>query len=352
MEGEVGNFIVVWIVVFACLLYSYIIGKFIPKGTTRLLALTIVTCLFLWFPLNLTTMHLGGLTSFFIAWLANFKLLLFAFDKGPLSSHPPLPLSRFVAIACLPIKLTHSPSRSKDITNEKATKRSLIMKLMLFGMLLKVYDYNEYIHPKARMSLYCFHIYFMLEIVLALLAYAARTIFQVELEPQFNEPYLATSLQDFWGKRWNLMVTSILHPTIYTPVHSISSRVMSRTRASVVAVLATFLVSGLMHEFVFYNIGRLKPTGEVSCFFLLHGVLVSLEVCIKRVARGKLDLPHIVARPLTLGCVLVTSFWLFFPPFLRFEPDVRGCRESVAFLKFVTTGRLISPNNASCPYLL
>ncbi|KAM0020382.1 putative long-chain-alcohol O-fatty-acyltransferase [Helianthus debilis subsp. tardiflorus] len=351
MEGEVGNFIVVWIVVFTCLLYCYTIGKFIPKGTTRLLALSIVTCLFLWFPLKLTTMHLGGLTSFFIAWLANFKLLLFAYGKGPLSSDPPIPLSRFVPMACLPIKIASTYSRSESpIQETKITaKKGYLVKLSLFGMLLKVYDYNQYIHPKVMMSLYCFHIYFMLEIVLDMVAYVARTVVQMEFEPPFDEPYLATSLQDFWGKRWNRMVTSILHPTIYDPVRSISLRFVSRKWASLVAIFTTFLVSGVMHEFIFYNIGRLKPSGEVTCFFLLHGVLVSIEVCIKRM--GLLHLPTIVSRPLTLGCVLITCFWLFFPPFLRFKPEVRGCQETVAFLEFVTTGRLISPCNASCPYL-
>ncbi|KAL4590275.1 hypothetical protein LXL04_003202 [Taraxacum kok-saghyz] len=356
MEGEVDNFIVVWIVVLPCLLYCYTVGRLIPQGTTRLVALSIVTCLFLWLPLKLTTMHLGGLTSFFIAWLANFKLFLFAYGKGPLSSNPPIPMLLFIPMACLPIKTARTsssgPESSTKESKKKVIKKISLFKILLFGMLLKVYDYNEYIHPKVKMSLYCIHIYFMLEIVLAMVAYMARTLVQMELEPQFDEPYLATSLQDFWGRRWNLMVTSILHPTIYAPVRSISMCFMSRQWASLVAIFTSFLVSGLMHEFIFYNIGRLKPTGEVTCFFLLHGVLVSVEVAIKKATKGKLHLPHIVSRLLTLGCVLTTCFWLFFPPFLRFKPDVRGCQESVAFLEFVTNGRLISPSDASCPYLL
>nr|XP_043626940.1 acyl-CoA--sterol O-acyltransferase 1-like [Erigeron canadensis] len=358
MEGEVNNFIVTWMVVFASLLYSYIIGKLIPKGTTRLLALSIVICLFLWFPLKLTTMHLGGLTSFFIAWLANFKILLFAYGKGPLASNPPLPLSRFIPTACLPIKpaySTPSPASGPPTSSIKKTKKSvkfLLVKVVLFGLLLKAYDYGEYIHPHLKMSLYGFHIYFMLEIVLAMLAYVAGTLVEMQLEPQFDEPYLATSLQDFWGKRWNLMATNILHPTIYDPVRSISSHFLTRKQASIVAIFVTFLVSGLMHEFIFYNIGRLQPTGEVTCFFLLHGVLLSIEIAIKRAAKGQSYMPPILSRVLTLGCVLATAFWLFFPPFLRFTPIVRGCQETVAFLEFVINGRLISPVNASCPIIL
>lgn len=349
-----NNFIVVWIVVLVSLIYCHIIGKLIPKGTIRLLALSIVTCLFIWFPLNLTTIHLGGTTSFFIAWLANFKILLFAYGKGPLSSDPPIPLSRFIPMACFPITpvSTSSSDPKSSIQESKKVKKTIVAKVLLFGILLKAYDYNEYIHPNLLLTLYCIHIYIMLEVVLAMVAFVARTLVQMELEPQFDEPYLATSLQDFWGRRWNLMVTNILHPTIYDPVRSISMRVMSKTWASLVAVFITFLVSGLMHEFIFYNLGRLKSTGEVTCFFLLHGLLLSIEVFVKKAAKGKLHLPPIVSRPLTLGCVLVTCFWLFFPPFLRFKPDVRGCQESVAFLEFVINGQLISPSNASCPYML
>nr|XP_043626460.1 acyl-CoA--sterol O-acyltransferase 1-like [Erigeron canadensis] len=351
MEGEVENFILVWIVVIVSLLYSYMISKLIPKGTTRLLALSIVICLFLWFPLNLTTMILGGFTSFFIAWLANFKILLFAYGKGPLSSDPPIQLSHFIPMACLPIKSSSGHTNSIQAT-KKTTMRIVFVKVVLFGLLLKAYDYSEYIHPYLIMSSYCLHMYLVLDMVLDLIAYVARNVVKMELEPQFHEPYLATSLQDFWGKRWNLMVTTILHPTIYEPIRSISLRFLSRRWASVVAVLTTFLVSGLMHEFIFYNIGRLRPTGEVTCFFLLHGVLLSIEISLKRIAIGKLHLGPSLSRPLTLGIILATCFWLFFPPFLRFKPYVRGCQESVAFLEFVTNGRLISPDNATCPFLL
>ncbi|KAI3814839.1 hypothetical protein L1987_14485 [Smallanthus sonchifolius] len=143
---------------------------------------------------------------------------------------------------------THWTPTDLETTPERELKLMQKMQICIEKLeksqLLKAYDFNQYIHPKVRMSLNCFHTYFMLEIVLAMVAYVAQTVGQMELEPQFDEPYLATSLQDFWGKRWNLMVTSILHPTVYDPVHTISSRLMSRKRASLVAVFTTFLVSG------------------------------------------------------------------------------------------------------------
>src|ERR1044072_6704650 len=95
MEGEIKDFIMVWILATASLYYSYTVGKIIPQGKTRLLAILPPTILLLPPPLNLTSINLGGPSSFFLAWLSTFNLLLFSFGKGPLSSNPPLSLLHF-----------------------------------------------------------------------------------------------------------------------------------------------------------------------------------------------------------------------------------------------------------------
>ncbi|KAL2475720.1 Acyl-CoA--sterol O-acyltransferase 1 [Abeliophyllum distichum] len=354
MEGEINNFIMVWITVLASLAYCHTVDKIFPKGYTRCLAILPVICLFFYLPLNLTSIHLGGTTSFFIAWLASFKLILFAFCKGPLYSNPPIPLSRFIPLACLPIRFSAGTEGFSSQETKKKSQKSptnYVTKIILLVILIRVYDYKNYIHHYIILFCYCLHIYFMLEMILAMVATLARVLTRVELEPQFDEPYLATSLQDFWGRRWNLMVSNILRPTVYDPVLSISKRVMARKWAVLPAVLATFLVSGLMHELVFYNIGRLKPTGEVMCFFLLHGVSLAMEIGIKKVLKGRFTLPWIVSGPLTLAYVMTTSFWLFFPPFLRGNADLKGCTESIAFIESVKNHRLVSPNNVTCPFL-
>ncbi|PKI69189.1 hypothetical protein CRG98_010394 [Punica granatum] len=60
-------------------------------------------------------------------------------------------------------------------------------------------EYNDSIHPKVIYFLYCFHIYFTLNVSLALLAAAIRATFRMELEQQFNELHLTTSLQGRGG---------------------------------------------------------------------------------------------------------------------------------------------------------
>ncbi|XP_026422038.1 long-chain-alcohol O-fatty-acyltransferase-like [Papaver somniferum] len=149
----------------------------------------------------------------------------------------------------------------------------------------------------------------------------------LELEPQFNQPFLSTSLQDFWGKRWNLMVTGILRPTVYQPMQSIFMSIVGKRCAKLIALLAAFVVSGLMHELIVYYLGRERPTWEISCFFVLHGVALAVEIELKRCFRGKCHLPQLVSGPLTAGFVLVTGSWLFFPQFLRCGADVRAIRE-------------------------
>lgn len=149
----------------------------------------------------------------------------------------------------------------------------------------------------------------------------------MELEPQFNEPLLSTSLQDFWGRRWNLMVTSILRPTVYEPTLVFSRRRVGNEAARVVAVFMTFVVSGAMHELVFYHLGRVKPTLEVTLLFLLHGVCLCVEIGVKRVARGRWRVHRQVSGPVTVVFVLGTGFWLFLPPLLRCGAHVRAFEE-------------------------
>lgn len=237
---EIYGFINVWASVFASLTYCYVLGRLTRSGPVRLVSLLPIVALFLLLPLRLSSMHLGGSTAFFIAWLANFKLLMFAFGKGPLaSSDPQISLPNFIAVACLPIKIQHNPPSgpSPSATNKANTempqkgRKSVLnygIKLLLLVVMLRLYDYSDHLPKAVVWFLYSFHIYFCLEIILAVVAVVAQATLGMELEPQFNEPYLSTSLQDFWGRRWNIMVTSILRPTVYEPVLSVSSRIVGR----------------------------------------------------------------------------------------------------------------------------
>ncbi|KAL9237048.1 hypothetical protein vseg_011638 [Gypsophila vaccaria] len=344
-ENEIKNFIKVWLTILVSLTYCYIIGKFTPKGFTRLLAILPIITLFFTLPLNFTSIHLCGLTSFFITWLANLKLLLFAFGKPPLGSDPSLSFLYFVSVSCLPIKIQNDPTQTgppeslnkQDPCHKTASKSpwNYIIKGSLLAIILKAYDFNDLIPEKLLRTLYGFHIYFALEIILACVAKAANCFLGFELEPQFNEPLLSTSLQDFWGRRWNLMVTSILRPTVYLPTSKLCTKFVGRETAKLVAVMATFVVSAMYHELIFYYLGRVAPTFQVTWFFILHGFCLCAELAVKRHFGRTLRVPRSLSVAATIGFVVATGLWLFMPPLLRAGLASKGLHEYAVVGAFV-----------------
>ncbi|KAG6606895.1 acyl-CoA--sterol O-acyltransferase 1-like [Cucurbita moschata] len=340
MEGEILNFIKVWLTVCISLCYCHATGKLLAPGPGRFLAVAPIVVLFFLLPLQLTSIHLGGSTSFFIAWLANFKLLLFAAGDGPLSAEPPLPLRRFLALSCLPIKILQNekscPNNNRsDTTLKPKSFLNYSIKAVIVALMVKLYDYSEFIHPKVVLFIYSWHLYFLLEIILAITQFFGRNVLGIELEPQFQDPYFSTSLQDFWGRRWNLMATNILQPTVYKPSVKIAAKVIGRKWAPLPAVMATFLVSAMMHELIFYYMGRMRPNWECTWFFVIHGVALTVEIMVKKVLPEKWRLPPAVSVPVTLAFIFPTAIWLFFPQFVRLKLDVRAFEEYAALVTFV-----------------
>ncbi|CAA7019673.1 unnamed protein product [Microthlaspi erraticum] len=158
------------------------------------------------------------------------------------------------------------------------------------------------------------------------------------LEPQFNEPYLATSLQDFWGRRWNLIVSATLREVVFTPVRRFCQCLMiSSNYATLIGVFSTFIFSGVAHEVVFLYQTREMPTGEVTLFFVLHGVCTVAEVTLKRTAFvQRWSVRPVVAWLLTMGFVYGTSIWLFFPQLIRSNATDRCSDEIFLLVDFFT----------------
>ncbi|XP_059290790.1 long-chain-alcohol O-fatty-acyltransferase-like [Lycium ferocissimum] len=401
---EIQNFIRVWFAAIGALCFCYYFLTRIPSGIFRLFFVLPIVYFFLILPLDLSSFHLGAPTIFYLVWLANFKLLLFCFDQGPLSSYSSLPLLHFLSIALLPVRAKHvtrvddNNRRDREVVSdkhvirdnnnkpivipqvksepivtgtkivsdrplvqEKAFKRKYIsegkefvsnkdatrdgskisthscliwVKLILLGAIIWAYNYRELLHSNVILVLYCLHVYLAVELILGLTVVPARALLGLEIETQFNDPYLATSLQDFWGRRWNLMVPGILRPSVYFPVRAISTRVLGKELAKLPAIFATFLVSGLMHELIYYYLSRARPTWEVTWFFVLHGICVCVEVTLKKVLGGGWQINRVVSGVLTLGFVAWTGDWLFFPQIIRNGLDQKAINEYYVLVGF------------------
>ncbi|KAG2329215.1 hypothetical protein Bca52824_000395 [Brassica carinata] len=313
------SFISAWCLVIVSLCYTYVVSQLVSKGIGRMILFTPVFLYFFIVPLSLSNIHAVGITAFFISWLANFKLFLFALGRGPLSSNStPISLPIFLFVSCLPVTIHLSPKPTTSYSHGGSKEGLLYYTIMatLLVLLIKVYEYTTKLPDKAVLTLFAIHIYLFLELTLFATATVVRALSGLELEPQFNKPYLATSLQDFWGRRWNLAVTGILRPTVYEPMVQLLS-FLDPNWSRVLAVFATFVVSGLMHELIFFYMGGLMPDWKIMWFFLVHGLCTTVEIAIKRRVNGRWRFPIGVSRVLTFGFLMVTSLWLFMPVFNR-----------------------------------
>ncbi|XVF70776.1 hypothetical protein PTKIN_Ptkin11bG0189400 [Pterospermum kingtungense] len=339
MEGELKNLLRLTVLAIASVVYCYFIAAKTPKGLRRLLFLFPIIILLATIPFNLYTFHIGAPAWFYLAWLCNFKLLLFAFDQGPLSSSSSLDVLHFILIGGFPIKIRQNshkiknigeiPSQDKYHLEVPSSISEAINKSTLLALLCYCYNYKQSFHPNVLLTLYFFHCYLLIQLLLAVGAIPAQLILGCELEPQFNAPLVSTSLQDFWGHRWNLRVSDILRATIYDPLRGILKRRIPPQWATYVAVFITFMASGLMHELLYYHITRASPTWEVTWFFVLQGIFVDIEILLKKklAATNKFRLHRVVSGPLALANIAVTAGWLSYTQLLRNGVDEKIIKE-------------------------
>lgn len=318
IEGEIKNLTRVWLAVIASLCYCRFISARLPRGKWRLISLVPIFYVFIIIPLYTTCAFSTAVTAFFIAWLANFKLLLFCLRSGPYCNWPPQNLSPF-SLPWLPSHSRLSPNTTPQLPKSPRNCLSsyLATEIPISAVLISIlYDYKEYIHPHIVLVAYCCLFFLLIDNIIELSSLLVHALLGQELEPPSDEPYLSTSIQEFWGRRWNLTVNSMLRQTVYKPVRSAAAPVAGRDWAALPAVLVAFLVSGLMHELIVWYVTRARPWWEMTMYFVVQGICIVAEFGFKVALSEKKwrRLPWLVSWLLTVGFVVGTSFWLFFPP--------------------------------------
>ncbi|KAL8139679.1 hypothetical protein V2J09_005700 [Rumex salicifolius] len=322
MEGELGNFVRVWSTATISGIYCYAVSRSTKMGLLRHLLLLPSAAAFTFLPLTLTSFHLGGGAFFSLTWLANFKLLLLSFDTGPLSSSRPaaasLPL--FLCTLLLPIKLSTDTDRPDPTRSTRWAKAaSFVGKVLFFGLLAVPYTYKEELPEVVLVALHTNHTYLVLEMSLAATAALTRAGLGLDrkLAPQFNEPFLSTSLQDFWGKRWNLIASDILKQTVHSRIRSRFTPLIGKQRAKYVGIFATFLVSGIMHELMYYYITRVNTKWEIIRYFVFNGVCLIFEIMLKTTVFDRWQLHRAISTLLTGGFLGIVTARLFYPTLMR-----------------------------------
>lgn len=156
-----------------------------------------------------------------------------------------------------------------------------------------------------------------------------------EIKPVMNNPVFASrSPSDFWGRRWNLLVHNALKNGVFKPAR----RYVSKTAA----VAATFLVSGILHEWLLIALHAPMAHqqvdaeqsgsgsqcsncvsvvyGSATIFFAWQGILVSIEALVGHWSMfTKLD--KILPMPVRTALIIASGI-----PFAHYfaDPYVRS----------------------------
>lgn len=136
----------------------------------------------------------------------------------------------------------------------------------------------------------------------SLMAIGIGKLIGFDLVNNFNRPYLATSITDFW-RRWHISLTRWLTAYIYIP--------LGGSRCTKIRqywnIMVTFLVSGIWHG----------ANWTFIVWGAIHGVLQIIEKFFGFDPKGKyghLDNQNVIVKVAKIGVTfaLVTLAWIFF----------------------------------------
>ncbi|RED64753.1 wax synthase family protein [Cohnella lupini] len=128
-----------------------------------------------------------------------------------------------------------------------------------------------------------------------------------ECQRLFRNPIRSTSLNEFWGRRWNLAFLEMTALGVYRPLSQIISHKS--------ALFLAFLFSGILHELAI-SLPVRQGFGLPMLYFILHGIAMSAERAMERKGRPISAIPW-VGRVWTMSWLLVPMPILFHAPFLK-----------------------------------
>ncbi|MCB9922561.1 MAG: hypothetical protein H6822_10285 [Planctomycetaceae bacterium] len=124
--------------------------------------------------------------------------------------------------------------------------------------------------------------------------------------PIMNAPVMASSLSDFWGRRWNLAFRDLAHAFVFRP--------FSGSFGVTGATMAVFVVSGVIHDVVISTAAR-AGYGLPTLYFIIQGLALLFERSRigRRIGLGKTVIGWVYCAGVILGPVGL----LFHRPFIE-----------------------------------
>lgn len=124
----------------------------------------------------------------------------------------------------------------------------------------------------------------------------------VDVKELFRSPYQAKSLQEFWGRRWNMAFSEMTALVVYRPLKARYGKTQ--------AMMASFLLSGILHE-IAISFPVKAGYGLPLLYFVIHGLVMYLE--------GRATFVKKIISHRVLSHIWVLS-WLILPMPLLFHP--------------------------------
>jgi hypothetical protein len=123
-----------------------------------------------------------------------------------------------------------------------------------------------------------------------------------DVKPIMNAPILATSVSEFWSRRWNLAFRDYASPFLFVP--------LMRKTNSAVAVLAGYTFSGLVHE-IAISVPARGGYGLPTLYFAIQGAAMLIERSAEK--RG-IGLTSGILGWCWTAIVTVPGAYILFPP--------------------------------------
>jgi alginate O-acetyltransferase complex protein AlgI len=181
-----------------------------------------------------------------------------------------------------------------------------LLKILLGVSLLFLIARHAAAHPLLAGWIGMIGIILILHFGLFELAAVAWRAAGVEARPIMNSPIKATSLSEFWGRRWNGAFNQLVLEIFFTR--------LARRIGTVRATLTGFLISGLIHELVI-SLPAGAGYGLPTSYFLLQG----WGIVTQRSSLGKRFRLRSGIRGwlFTMALTGGPAVFLFHPPFVR-----------------------------------
>ncbi len=199
------------------------------------------------------------------------------------------------------------------------------MQLILGGLLLKMLigdrlrdfvaliDQNPatYTRPVVLVSTLCYTIQLYADFAgYTNIALGVGKLFGIDGPPNFNRPFAATNIQEFW-RRWHMSLTTWLTDYVFTPLRMSTLRL--GTAGLAISIVTTFALVGVWHGFAW----------TFLIFGAAHGIFVTVSaLTIKRRDRFFSAFPAGIRRLRTALAVAATYVLVSFSQVLFWAPSL------------------------------